>query len=230
MDAQEEPSAELQYFISACRYAGKDTLEYMRIEASRLYKKYNMSSLILRNHIQDVSDLKLKEIPLTQGQVALVLEEHFEEINKHKWSAEWVPGLKTFIATRNGSWNGKKKRDPKILMHREILNAPKWVQVDHIDHNGLHNYPPNIRLDLYGLNNCNRRLKSTNTSGFKGVSKKKKDRRWRAYVGLNGKVYYFGQFDTAIEAARAYNAGALLLHGEFACLNEIPEDATSAQK
>ena len=43
--------------------------------------------------------LLLKRIKLSQNQFAKVPDEHFKELNQHKWSASWSPTAKTFSET-----------------------------------------------------------------------------------------------------------------------------------
>jgi hypothetical protein len=83
-----------------------------------------------------------KEIPLTQGKVAVVDEEDFDRLNKHKWYA--CKNGNTFYALRKSNVNGKRLT---ILMHREILGLkPGDPGVDHRDGNGLNNRRKNLRL------------------------------------------------------------------------------------
>jgi hypothetical protein len=62
-------------------------------------------------------------------------------------------------------------------------------------------------------------LARSNTSGYRGVSWDKTNGRWEAKIGYQNKTYHLGRFDSAIEAARAYDAAAKELHGQFAHLN-----------
>ncbi|MGA2915115.1 MAG: HNH endonuclease [Sedimentisphaerales bacterium] len=48
-----------------------------------------------------------------------------------------------------------------VKMHREIMNAPKGVIVDHKNGNGLDNRKVNLRFATIFQNNCNRRTKKT---------------------------------------------------------------------
>lgn len=91
------------------------------------------------------------------------------------------------------------------------------MEVDHINGNRLDNRRENLRICTHAKNMVNRGVYKNNTSKFKGVSKHKGENKWRAIVA--GKQ--IGQFDTDIEAARAYNAKMIELHGEFAKLNPV---------
>ncbi len=163
----------------------------------------------------------VKEIRLTQGQVAIVSDDWFEYLNQYKWFAHWTDASKTFYAWRN---RHKSEGRPVtiIQMHRVILNAPKGVMVDHSDHNGLHNWIPNIRLAPHGGNRANSRLSKTRTSsGLKGVYWEPRRNLWIARIGINGKTKYLNGFENKMDASNAYNEAALLYFGEFAYLNPI---------
>lgn len=69
------------------------------------------------------------------------------------------------------------------------------------------------------------KLRSSNTSGYLGVSWSKDKQKWHAYIkGLDGKRINIGRFSDKDEAAKAYNKKAFEIYGEFALINEIRED------
>lgn len=96
----------------------------------------------------------------------------------------------------------------------------RWPLVDHRNGNGLDNRRSNLRLATQAQNMSNRGRPTNNTSGYKGVSAGRLG-GWRAYITSRGKRLDIGTFASKEEAAEAYNAKALELHGEFARLNEI---------
>jgi hypothetical protein len=88
--------------------------------------------------------------------------------------------------------------------------------VDHIDGDGLNNRLGNLRAATRTQNLANRRRHKNNTSGFKGVSFHKRERRFRAKIQVGGKTQNLGSFDTAESAHAAYCAAAEKTHGAFA--------------
>jgi len=111
----------------------------------------------------------------------------------------------------------------KSKMHRVIMGTSfnKSIVVDHIDGNGLNNQRSNLRICTNNQNKLNQIKRNNNTSGFKGVHQLKKSGRYQAYCSVNNIRYYAGTYDTAKEAAIAYNIIAKKLHGEFSNPNVI---------
>ena len=64
------------------------------------------------------------------------------------------------------------------------------------------------------------------SSKFKGVSWFKRTEKWKAQIQYRKKVIHLGYFKDEIDAAKAYNAKAIELFGEYACLNKIDDDNT----
>lgn len=153
----------------------------------------------------------MKQIPLTQGYVALVDDKDFKRINRFKWYA-WKH-RDTFYALR-GDTDVRGKRII-IYMHRAVLNCAKGEQADHRDGNGLNNRRKNLRLATNTQNRCNSKRRVDNRSGFKGVEILSNG-RFRARIKISGKEHALGCFSTAQEAHMAYCRAATELHGEFA--------------
>ena len=105
-----------------------------------------------------------------------------------------------------------------VAMHRLIAGAVDGEVVDHINGDGLDNRRSNLRRCSHRENMRNRR--GHGKRPFKGVEAR--GNRWRASIMLDGKAINLGRFDTAIEAAVAYDIGARERHGTFARLNFDP--------
>jgi hypothetical protein len=74
----------------------------------------------------------------------------------------------------------------------------------------------NLRMATNAQNQYNSKLRSDNTSGFRGVSFDKNHNRWRVTIRVDGKERYIGRFATREEGAMAYGKESERLHGEFA--------------
>ena len=158
----------------------------------------------------------MKGIQLTQGKIALVDDEDFEDLNQWEWYA--AKNNNTFYAKRGIYSEGKRRQ---VLMHRQILNPPDDMQIDHEDHNGLNCQKNNLRHCTVSQNHWNSQLYRSNTSGFKGVSWEKESGKWVSYIKFNGKTKNLGRYFSKQQAALAYNKAAINLFGEFAYLNVL---------
>lgn len=160
-----------------------------------------------------------KEIPLTQGKVTLVDVEDYDYLNQWRWCAA-KRGNDLFYAKKSNNQN--KKRNT-LLMHREILNSSPEMLTDHISGDGLDNRRKNLRNCNCSQNQMNRGKRINNKSGYKGVSRQKRDGKWVARIVVKNKYKYLGLFNTKEEAAFCYNNAAIKYHKEFARLNIIEE-------
>ncbi|MCX5632993.1 MAG: AP2 domain-containing protein [Phycisphaerae bacterium] len=152
-----------------------------------------------------------RKIKLTKGQYAIVDPEDYEKLIGYNWFA--VEDLRTFYAQRNG--NGKS-----IKMHRQIMNPPPGLFVDHQNHNGLDNRKANLKIATPAQNSRNRLKGRRKTSSkYKGVYFMKGINKWRADIYHNNKAIYLGYFENEEDAAKAYDNAAKIYHGDFASLN-----------
>jgi hypothetical protein len=160
----------------------------------------------------------MKAIQLTQGQVAKVSDEWYEELNQFKWHALYSSHTKSFYAARmSPTVDGKRKM---ILMHRVVAGTPDGMQCDHIDHDTLNNQDENLRNCTRSQNRHNSRRQANNTSGFKGIVANHKN--WQAQIWIDNKGIYLGTYPTREDAAHVYDEAARKYHGEFAKRN-FPE-------
>ena len=157
----------------------------------------------------------MKEILLTQGKVAQVDDEDYEWLSQWKWT--YKKSLHTGYAYRHGP----RPEIKTIRMHRFILQASENIEVDHIDRNGLNNQRDNLRLCSRSENMRNQKLRTDNTSGYKGVSWNEKIRKWEGYICKNNRKINLGYFETKEEAALVYNQASIMVHGTFSSLNRI---------
>jgi hypothetical protein len=163
-----------------------------------------------------------KEIPLTNGQVAVVDDEDYLRASQHGWYAlkhrgygETTYLAMTSIKDAAGVWT-------PISLHRFLLDARPGDEVDHRDLNPLNCQRHNLRFATRAQNAQNRRKFKNNQSGYKGVYKRNNRRNaFRAQITCNGVQRCIGSFPTALDAARAYDREALRLHGEFARINGV---------
>ena len=105
----------------------------------------------------------MRHILLTQGKKAIVDDEDFEWLSKWKWQYKTGTNGKYKYPGYASKWKGAR-------MHRLIINAPKGIDVDHINGNGLDNRKKNLRLVNKFQQNQNSIKRRDNTSGYRGVN------------------------------------------------------------
>ena len=106
-----------------------------------------------------------------------------------------------------------------VLAWFYVIGQCSECQIDHI--NGIRddNRWKNLREATGNQNQHNSKLRSDNTSGYKGVTWRKYRNKYRARIKFYGKNLLLGYFSSPEDAARAYDAKARELFGEFARLN-----------
>lgn len=146
----------------------------------------------------------MKEIQLSQGLVALVDDKDYDELSRHKWSADRHHN--TFYPVRIDDTG-------KVYMHVQIMGTKG---IDHKDGNGLNNQRGNLRIANQSQNGGNQRKQRR--ALYKGISRHRIG-VWRAKIGVKGKQIHLGLFPTPEAAAEAYDAAARHHFGEFAKTN-----------
>jgi len=148
---------------------------------------------------------------LPTGEVFLFDAEDYEKTKHHQWYVKRV-GDRYYVQTAN-----------RILLHRLIMNAPKWCEVDHISLNPLDNRKKNMRICTHRQNQCNHPIQSNNTSGVSGVHWQKNRHTWNARIKYFGKEIHLGAYQTFVEAVQARNEGMKWLFGEYGRYEDVPD-------
>ena len=156
--------------------------------------------------------LDVSLIPLSKGKMAVIDSMYYEWLSNWSWSA--VEKSNTFYAKRNQSTKPYTTR-----MHRQILSAPKGVEVDHKNGDGLDNRRCNLRMCTHSQNLMNMRKPQSNTSGYKGVGWHKGSCVWHAAIKYRKKRIHLGSFKDPVKAAIVYDKAAIKYFGEYANTN-----------
>ena len=157
-------------------------------------------------------------VPLTPDGVALIDAADAERILGQSWHRH----------TNGYAVRPRRAEDGPgpalIYMHRLLLEAPAGVPVRRRNEARLDNRRANLRLATLSQSRAGARLRGDNTSGFRGVTRSRRNGRWQAQIQVAGKRHFLGYYATKEAAARAYDAAAREAFGDFARLN-LPESA-----
>lgn len=145
-------------------------------------------------------------IRLPRGQQALVDAERIDLLY-YGWCAN---GHGYVVAKRPKADGGGM-----VYMHHLVLPKRAGFVTDHINRNALDNRAHNLRYATTAQNNWH--SPSHNWGQPRGISRSPLG--WRASIAASNQRHDLGHFATADEAARAYDAAARELHGDFASLN-----------
>lgn len=150
----------------------------------------------------------MKQIGLSRRKVAIVDEEDFATLSKWKWycTAQGYAAHDVNKPPPNGHY-----KDHQVLMHRLLTNAPKGIEVDHINGDKLDNRRVNLRLANRSQNMGN--VFHVGVTYFKWGKRLK---RWKAQIMVNYQNKFLGYFLTEDEAIKAYAEAKQKYFGEFA--------------
>jgi AP2 domain len=108
-------------------------------------------------------------------------------------------------------------------MHAYLKHPNINQLVVHKNGNRLDNRKQNLILGDKATINIVRKIQSNNSTGYRGVSRDKKTGRWQAHIGYKGAQYVLAHFDSAEEAAYAYNIAARDFWGDLAYQNDLSD-------
>jgi len=135
-------------------------------------------------------------------------EEDIQRVLQHSWQV--IEGA--IIAKING----------KSISLAKFIMPESELEIDHKNCDYFDNQKLNLRAVTHHQNMMNRGIPENNTTGFKGVVRHKRAKKWQAQIMFKKENIYLGLHKTKIEAAQAYDKKAKELFGEFANLN-FPE-------
>ena len=151
----------------------------------------------------------MKYIPLSScDEMAMVDDEDFARCFQHRWFLD-----------KGGFPAMTPERDRRIRLSAFVLGIERGSSVIHKDRNKFNSQKDNLRATDRSAKAQVAPKRSTNTSGYKGVSFHKQAKKWVSVIGNQGYVLYLGIFKTKEEAAKAYDLKALELYGEHADFN-----------
>jgi len=154
------------------------------------------------------------------GFKVLIDDEDYDKINILKWVVRVKNGYPIVVSPY---YDKTSKNTKYINMARYLMDVTdKNIDVDHKNGNTLDNKrSTNLRESTHQENMFNQKIKSSNTTGYKGVSFDRKRNKFRAYIVFNYKQIFLGYHKNKKKAALKYNNKAIELYGEFALLNKI---------
>ena len=156
----------------------------------------------------------MREIQLTQGQVAFVDDKDYEWLNSFNWCA--TKDRSNYYAVRSTRISGKKRNQ---RMHKLIMGTtPKGMMIDHKDGNSLNNQRNNLRFVTNSQNQMNR---TTKNSSFdrSGIWFDPSRNKFEVSITANGVRITKKRFSDINEALLHRIALEHKYFGEFARLN-----------
>ena len=157
-----------------------------------------------------------RTIPVSQGQFAIVDDSDYAWLCQWRWHAHWNTHTKSFYVVRGlYAPKGSGMKHEMIRMHRFIMNAPRGMYVDHVNHNTLDNRRANLRLCTPSQNQQNKRKQKSNKSGVVGVHQSKRTGKWVVQIRVDNQVLSLGGYRTLEEAAQVRRDAEVKFHRDF---------------
>lgn len=174
-------------------------------ECGKIEKGVNKTATYVKKKFEGlVQPEEYKLIPLGNNKYTKVDNEDYEKLKDISWSEDLY----------GYAVNQKRGR-----LHRFIMNPPKEMYIDHINHNTLDNRKKNLRVVTRQQNAFNMRPQKDKTSKYKGVCWSKRHNKYSAQIKHNKVKIHIGYFDCEYEASIARDLKALELQRDFAYLN-----------
>jgi hypothetical protein len=134
----------------------------------------------------------------------------------------WIWTAGKFAGGYGCYWDGKSRKAHRVSYEEHFGPIPEGMQIDHTCHNTCCVNPAHLRT-VTGKQNCEnvRGPQSNGTSGYRGVTWHKRDKRWQAAVTHNWERVHLGYFESAEQA----NAAAVAKRLELFTHNDTDRNA-----
>ncbi|WP_447875836.1 HNH endonuclease [Serratia fonticola] len=126
--------------------------------------------------------------------------------------AGWIDSSSGYLRV---SISGKPKYG-HVLAWELFHGHPARGEIDHINGNKIDNRIENLRECSASQNCQNKKIRTDNKSGVKGVSWNTARRKWSVRLTVNKKVIFLGFFSSLDDAKKEISKCRDLYHGEFA--------------
>ena len=145
----------------------------------------------------------MREIQLSQGQIALVDDADYPLLSDFHWSYRAERDGKQGYAIRHQRADGKYKT---VYLHRQIMQPPPGMEVIFLNHDRLDCRRENLKVVTKEEARRHHRVRSDSRSGVKGVRYNAESETWSACVYRHGNAYHVGTFPYQHQAEEAYQA------------------------
>lgn len=126
--------------------------------------------------------------------------EDIEKVKLFTWHAKYQDDIGNYYIIKNIIKGNSNKQ---IMLHRYIMNCPKGLTIDHINHNTTDNRKQNLRICTQRENNLNQsELRSNNKSGYRNISWQKACNKYIITLMINGKNKTIGRTADLEEAVK----------------------------
>jgi hypothetical protein len=157
-------------------------------------------------------------VPLADGSVSLPIFRRDGSVRSYvivdaadaEWVSRWRWHLDSYgYAMRSGPTADGKQ--PLIYLHREVLGLKHGDPTtgDHINRDKLDNRQANLRAITKPQNGQNVSGFTAGSSRYRGVSWRKDQQRWAAYVTYGGRKHHLGFYTDEQQAAEVARAARL---------------------
>ena len=178
-----------------------------------IYEKHHIITLPETQHVffanGDQTDFSIDNLVLRRPAVthdtSLVFDTRAGTITKDGKNATRI-NSKGYAMVQ---WEGRQQGAHRVLWEQHYgIKLSQDQQINHINFKRADNRICNLELVTLEQNTQWKQLSPKNTTGYKGVYWNKNQQKFHARINFRGCRYHLGFFETAEEAAQAYNRKA----------------------